>query len=90
MLEPDGADGISRIARLAQQFASAAPNGPSSVADRSLDDQRTQIDELIDVGKRLAQRRDAVAGVIVEAAWGTDLTTTRRDSLLTAVLGSGS
>jgi len=76
---PVGADGISRIARLAQKIVHAPPMDRQCLDDTVWTRQRSQIDELLHLGQQLSQRRAALAAVVVDAAWDTDLAATRRN-----------
>ncbi len=70
---------VSRIARLAKRIALAPPLDRPHLADEVWTQQRTQIDDLICVGEKASQHREALEGVVVEAAWETNLTATRRN-----------
>ena len=75
---PSDATGVSTIARLGQRIASAPPMDRKSMAHAVWTQQRTQIDDLIQAGGQLKQYRSALADVVVESAWKTDLIATRR------------
>lgn len=76
---PIDLSGISGIAQLAQRLASAPPLDHASLGNSTWGQQRTQIDDLIGAGQKFSERQSALDGVVVDAAWDTELAATRRN-----------
>ena len=70
---------VSVIARLAQRLAAAPPMDRVSLGSPAWEQQRTQINELISSGQQFDERQSALDGVVVDAAWDTELAATRRN-----------
>lgn len=77
--QPADANSVSKVARLAQRIAAAPPMDRASMGHAAWSDQPTQIRELVDAGRVYVERREALQGVVVDAAWDLDLAHARRD-----------
>ncbi len=75
---PKDVNGVSTVARLARHLALAPRMDRSSIGRQVWDDQRSQIDDLINAGRCLSEARAALEGVVTEEAWDSDWRSTRR------------
>ncbi len=71
---------VSRgLARAAQRIAQAPEMDRAALADRVWDTDRTEIAQLVADGVKWSETRARLANTIIESAWTTDLSQTRRD-----------
>jgi very-short-patch-repair endonuclease len=69
---------LSRAALLAQRLDSAPPMDRRSMGHPAWNDQRRQIDQVLEAGTRLRESRSQLAGTMADVAWDTDVVAARR------------
>ena len=75
---PANARDLLGLARLGKRLNVAPPMDRQSLASDLWQDQRQQIDDLVESGCRLAECRQKLKGVVSDVGWKTDVTRARR------------
>lgn len=76
---PEGLLGISVLAQMAARFLAAPSMDRAALAHVVWTEQRQLIAALVEKGQLLAELESKLQGVIVDVAWGTDVTASRRN-----------
>ena len=69
---------LSRAALLAQRLDTAPPMDRCGIGHPAWNDQRTQIDGILEAGKKLRESQGQLLGVAADVAWETDVMAARR------------